>query len=390
MEIPAHKLATELRQSQRFIKVITLACALCPLSFLAGCSPQVLITHSPVQPTNAQNVTYTAQASGPGITSVEIWESRYALNGDVCDYRDFIGGCAVLQSSTLLHTCSYMFPTSSPTCSFVTTSPYPDESIIGYKSVVHAVDGSNGTDGWVYYAAGAFQWLGLLPIRVSADSSQAIDVVFIPDTDFNGNNGEFITAVTNLLNQGYLSAQPFAQHVRPWRGLWNFYVIYQTAHGATLPCNGVPTNWTALRAIVDNGAIVHKTLLRDCSWVGPENGAMMSVTAGDVLTLLHESGHGVFGLADEYCCDGGYFQSNGFSPQPNVFSSLNACQTNATSNGWPTTDCTQIVQTPIPWWRSDDGYDLMATSATNFDYGRSDEKDVYWLYFQRCIRNVGC
>jgi len=378
--------------SPRITKLFALAC-LVSSSFMAACSPSVLITQSPVQPTNAQNVTYTAQTSGPGITSVEIWESRYALNGDVCDMRNFIG-CAFFLSTTLLHTCAYAFPASSPTCSFTTAAPYPDGSIIGFKSVVHAVDGSQGTDGWIYYVAGAPSIFDPVPIRLSADSSQAIDVVFIPDTDFNGNDIDFINAVTNLVNQGYLSSQPFAQHVRPWRGLWNFYVTYQTSHDPTAPCNGSPANWTALRAVVDNGVKVHKTPLRDCSYFGPENGAMMSVTAGDFPTLLHESGHGVFGLADEYCCDGGYRQpSNAVIPQPNVFSSLNNCQSNAAGHGWPITDCTQICSPGgqcVNWWRSDNGNDIMATGLATDDYGRSDEIDVYWLYFQRCIRNIGC
>ena len=381
-----------LQLSNSIIKLVKLACFACTLSFLAGCSPQVLITHSPVQPTSAQNVTYTAQVAGSGITSVEIWESRYILNGAACDWPHFLG-CAVLQSSALLHTCSYAFTASNPSCSYVTTSPYPDGFIIGFKSIAHALDGSTGTDGWVYYVAGAPGFFDPVPIRVSADFAEAIDVVFIADTDFNGINTDFIAATTNLLNQGYLSSLPFAQHVRPWRGLWNFYVTYQTAHGATRPCNGVPANWTSLRAVVDNGVIVHKTPLRDCAYVGPENGAMMSVTAGDLPTLLHESGHGVFGVADEYCCDGGYFESSGIPPQPNVFSSLDHCQTNATSHGWPMTDCTQFCSFGgqcIPWWRSDDGNDLMQTGLAGDDYGRSDEIDVYWLYFQRCIRNIGC
>jgi len=41
-------------------------------------------------------------------------------------------------------------------------------------------------------------------------------------------------------------------------------------------------------------------------------------------TFLHELGHSPVGLADEYCCDGGYFQSH---PYPNIyyFKDLSSC-----------------------------------------------------------------
>jgi hypothetical protein len=368
-----------------FARSVTLPCCVLTMLLLSGCGPSVLITQSPVQPTNAQNVTYTSQVSGTGITSVEIWESRYTLG--VCSNGM---QCAFFQSSALLHTCSYTVPASSPTCTFTTTAPYPDGSFIGFKSIAHAMDGSTGTDGWVYYAAGAFPWQNNpIPIRGSAAPAEAIDVVFIPDTDFKGNNGNFITATTNLLTQGYLSNQAFAQEVRTWRGFWNFYVTYQTGHAAGYPnnpCNTTPANWANLRTIIDVGAIVHTANVRDCGGRGPENGAVFSIMVGNFNTLVHESGHAVFGLADEYCCDGGYWQD---SPQPNVFSSLNSCQTNATTNGWPTTDCTQIssgAQT-IQQWRSDNGNDLMAGGGA---FGRSDKSEVFWLYFQRCSTSTGC
>ena len=36
---------------------------------------------------------------------------------------------------------------------------------------------------------------------------------------------------------------------------------------------------------------------------------MFSTEPTSLGTVLHETGHSPFGLADEYCCDGGYFEN---------------------------------------------------------------------------------
>ena len=38
--------------------------------------------------------------------------------------------------------------------------------------------------------------------------------------------------------------------------------------------------------------------------------------------MVHETGHSPFGLLDEYCCDGGYWQADDL---PNVYGSLAEC-----------------------------------------------------------------
>ena len=47
----------------------------------------------------------------------------------------------------------------------------------------------------------------------------------------------------------------------------------------------------------------HTDNFRDCA---PGGERVFSTEPGSFGTILHESGHRPFGLADEYCCDGGY------------------------------------------------------------------------------------
>ena len=48
---------------------------------------------------------------------------------------------------------------------------------------------------------------------------------------------------------------------------------------------------------------MHKDDFRDCA---PGGQRLFSSEPTSIGTVLHETGHRPFGLADEYCCDGGY------------------------------------------------------------------------------------
>ena len=89
---------------------------------------------------------------------------------------------------------------------------------------------------------------------------------------------------------------------------------------------------------------------------------MFSAEPASLGTVLHETGHSPFGLADEYCCDGGYFQT----PEvPDVFSSLAACQADALTLGRVAADCRTWMSTATAtngqsFWSSEpDVTDLM-------------------------------
>ncbi|MGI9078694.1 MAG: hypothetical protein ACR2G6_15400 [Gemmatimonadaceae bacterium] len=354
----------------------------------SGCStaPRVFVLHAPVQPNNAQTVTYTAAAQdADGVSSIQVWEDRNTLS--VCNNGM---QCATHVSTTLLRTCSFAPPQNNATCTFTTTAGYPDGSFIGYRAVARDTEGKDGSEGWIYYAAGAFPWPNNpIPIYGTGAPAEKVDLVFIPDPDYNANNNQFMQDATNLVTNSYLSANNFAQEVRDWRGYWNLYITYQTgdAEGFGSGCNTAPANWTNLRAIVNSGSILHTAALRDCAGIG--DGSLFSVQTGGAFTnptAIHETGHSVFSMADEYCCDGGYWN---IAPQANLFSSQGNCQTNATTNSWPTSDCVQIGSTG--WWRSDGANDLMQNNNSNTNvFGRSDRARVFWLYSTQCSGAPGC
>ena len=343
----------------------------------AACvSPQAFILHSPMQPTSAQTVTYTATATDDeGVTRMEIWEDRNTLT--TCNGMQ----CASRVSTQMLRRCDFSPAQTNATCTFTTTSGYPDSSFIGYRVVAFDAGGRQGTDGWIYYAAGAWPWPNNpIPIYGTGAPAEKLDVVFIPDTDYNGNNTQFINDVSGLVANGYFSTNSWSTHVRPWRGNWNLYVTYRTgdAQGYQSGCNSAPSNWTTMRSIVNSGGIVHTANLRDCGGIG--DGSLFSILRGNNATLVHESGHSVFSLSDEYCCDGGYWE---IGPNANVFSSQANCQNTAAATGCSSANCVQIGTTG--WWHSDNNC-LMASGNT---FGCSDVARIIWLYTQ-CGNGTGC
>ena len=373
------------RPAVRRRQLLVLAAAML-LSACQNWPPGVFVLHSPAQPANADNVTFTAQGrdSDGGIARIEIWERRYLL--DVCNGMQ----CASFVSSALLETCDFSPPQANATCAFTTTAGYPDSSYVAYQARATDSEGSSATEGWIYFAAGEWPWPdNPIPIYGRGAPGEKIDLVFIPDTDYNGDNDRFMDDVTDLLSDAYFSTDVFANEIRPFRGYWNFYITYRTgdAQGFGSGCNSAPSNWTNMRSIVNSGGIVHTAALRDCAGVG--DGSLFSVEVGEAFTnptAIHETGHSVFSLSDEYCCDGGYWQTN---PHPNVMTSQANCQNTATANGWATTDCVQIGTTGF--WRLDPADDLMRqNNSTTNPMARSDQKRIYWLYFDNCADTPGC
>ena len=356
---------------------------------LAIAGPQVFILHYPIQPDSLQPVTYTATASDSnGIKSITISVQHRELQLDKKGQT-----ISVLVEETL-ETHSYNPPfTQSETFTVTNTAGYPDNSHIGYKATVTSGAGETGTDGYIYFAAGAFPSTNdPIPIYVhEGDTAAKIDLVFIPDEDYGQTNWEqgFMNDVTDLIQNAFFSDKPFARMIRNRHEMWNFYITYYQGDAASCISRSLPINWATLAATVNSGFIVHKEIFNDCSGIG--EGSTFSAEPIDLnnersqTVPIHEIGHSVFSLADEY--SGGYFFES-LLPSHNVFKDYGTCTNNAAAHGWPEKDCKKIRRTN--WYRSDGNNDIMEdTSSTDNAPGRSDEKRIEWHYGQ-CTNNQNC
>ncbi|GIF52106.1 hypothetical protein Afe04nite_66450 [Asanoa ferruginea] len=116
--------------------------------------------------------------------------------------------------------------------------------------------------------------------------------------------------------------------------------------------------------------------LRECAV-----GGVMSAESGETGVFIHETGHAGFGLADEYCCDGGYFQT----PEvPNVYKSRDACLNDVGSLSGVAGDCRGMDSvdpgTDFDFWVSDPASnDLM--NDNNFAR-RADRRRITFVFGQ--------
>lgn len=86
----------------------------------------------------------------------------------------------------------------------------------------------------------------------------------------------------------------------------------------------LPSNLGHDCPFADIKAVIHKGTWRDYAMRD------RTFTANSPITQVHEIGHALFDLADEYCCDGGYEMRE---PYPNIFVEQNSCQQQLDDNG---------------------------------------------------------
>lgn len=366
---------------------------LCALVFVPGCAgglptvtvtpepmhPMMTVTHEPMHPTNVQMVTFKAEAWDAledGVDKVVLAYERYALdegpNGEHLQ--------TLVEPLTTVATCDPAGTVSSLTCEYTMDSAFPANSFIRLHATAYG--GSESSSKSYSFAAGDYPWPNdPIPIRVDGPPAARLDVVFIPDADTT------VATLQDNLDEviGLYFKYPA---IDAFRGLYNFY--YSGVHGdyEELCTFTDPSNMGSLAAVGDAIAILHSANLRDCRL-----GNKMSSEIDYDKTLLHETGHALFDLRDEYCCDSSYSQQ---ACVPNLWGSLSACEAEASSIGYPTSNCTQLsdgTQTLDFWYIDPAGVDgcMMGDSLHNADsdFGQACTRRIYWRY-GKCLGGGKC
>lgn len=277
-----------------------------------------------------------------------------------------------------------------------------DRRLVTYD--VEVVDGKGSAAGTptVTYAAGAplttarvglgpfavtIPWETARPIwwHTSAPSGSTpadrIDVGFFPDADWPSYRA-FTDGVQPIILQAHFDkATPFSNSYSFWRGaMFNLWAGPTGADG-----EGCIRFFGGAAGIVagatDAEAIVHRADFRDCAALSLGGSGTVQATAGDPGWLyVHESGHFILGLGDEYCCDGGY---SSVSNPPNIFSSQSDCTATAGAIGIASSFCMQIGTTGK--WRMDDGADSTMEDRTAASGWRTASGQVFGNRLSDCV-----
>lgn len=230
-----------------------------------------------------------------------------------------------------------------------------------------AKEGSVAFSGWKLSSVGDPTGLlqGSVPIWKSASTSEAIDVSFAADAftfPDGAMNPQFLLDVREVIHTSYLDFDIFLRN----QDKFNFWITPGTAFAADADTDpfcshALPTGYLTSAAFVDVFAILHRKGTRDCAPKFPRSFSGDMDLDDGLEVIRHETGHTPFGLADEYCCDGGYFQR---SKMPNVYRNQGNCEADAPNLGRTAADCRSWQGTTGPifrtWWTSEpDGNDLM-------------------------------
>jgi hypothetical protein len=304
---------------------------------LAGCSTDLQVTHSPLIARSSDTITFTATA----ITST------------VPDSMEI----EIYVNAVLMQTC-----TSSP-CIY-TGGPYAQDSSVTYAAFIDAdYDNLTQSAGDGYYATGItdanYSYLGgdVLSGRIAGSTADKEDVVFHMADDYAANGltfTDFVNDATDKVQDVY-GAQDI---VKTNLDKFNIWVYNKEADeincGTVDPDANIDMPWR------DDDAVLHDASFQDCTNAGLSN---FSAEGWSTKAFLHESGHAVFGLGDEY--DGPTNYSIVQSPEQNIWDNQADCQSEQTANGRDPTACYQFTTQDGGWW----GIHVGTTVMTNGNVG---------------------
>jgi hypothetical protein len=281
--------------------------------------PRIFARHRPMHPDNAQTVTFEGTATADRvILSYERFTLSTAPDGTHIQ--------TPAEPPTVVEVCDPARTMTQITCTHTMAAPFPAGSLILFTASAERAGGAS--EETYAFAAGDWPWPDdPIPIRVKGDTKSKLDTVFIPDEDIGV--PAFRAQLYDVM-ETYWKYDP----ILIWRGVFNFWYSGQTGHYTEF-CNfQKPANYSQLLTVADAVALLHKTVLRDCS-----NIPLMSAEIDDEKAIIHETAHTLYRLQDEYCCNTNY------KPQPcvpNIYASLADCQADAPNLGYDPSNCTQL------------------------------------------------
>jgi len=332
-----------------------LLCSALPISLVA-CSTEVQIVHDPLIATSGDQITFTANA----ITNATPDSLQIQL----------------LVNAVLVKTC-----TSSP-CTF-TGGPYPsrEDGFVTYAANITAEYEFLGID-WTYTNSDGYYHTGItdgsydfsgsdyLYARYSGDVSDKEDLVFHMAPDYDEDLEALIEDATDKVND-VLGAQALIENNLD---KFNFWIYKKEAEAAT-GCGTVHDDAASDMPWRDVDAVLHIANFGDCTNAGLTH---FSAEGSNTKAFLHEAGHAVFGLGDEY--DGNTNYSIVQSPEPNIFSTEAECQAEQTSKSRDPSECYEFTSRMGGWWSIHSGTTVMTTGNVGDDWDTEAEERVLWYF----------
>ncbi|HKP56661.1 MAG TPA: hypothetical protein VJV78_08075 [Polyangiales bacterium] len=223
------------------------------------------------------------------------------------------------------------------------------------------VQGANvAWTGWRTVAVGAPPALvdgfdGRIPVMFTGPRPSSLDFVFYHDhASYPAHTAPaFLNDVRSVIHDTFQTDEIFLKN----QHAMNFWIAPNGGNAD----DGCEMDVSGEAAWEDNRTVLHTDNIRDCSL---RDDRVATGNANAPLTIKHEVGHVPFGLADEYCCDGGYFQtplfSNLYFERDQDSTIFPGCIQDAVKVGRAENACRAFEETvdwwfDTEWWTSDPG-----------------------------------
>lgn len=344
--------------------------------FLSACNYPTIRSwqHRPFHPNNNQSITFRVEGTdSDGVKSARLFIYEYELyvaSNGMKSARPRAGG-----TWGLVHTWN-VTPTPGDFELSHTLPGFPAASYIMYRFEV-TNDKNRTRVREARFDAGTSPWpRNTIVLWSSSPRSPAktIDICFVPDVDYSRQWRTYLTDLEGLIYDGYHTNNMISGHKEKYA----FYYTRAEGESAGFPDwkLDLPSEASNMSHI-DVFGIVHQTDFRDV-----RVGNRFSTEAASVGTAVHETGHAVFNLADEYCCDGGY---SSVTPFGNLYTSQANCEAANAAIGQPITNCRSYTAgNGTVWWAAEPTSPacLMRVSggATMGQFRTMCQRRINWFY----------
>jgi len=331
--------------------------------------PDVVALHEPMHPADSVAVTFKATAVAKKIT-LRYERSALTLKADGTI------GQSVVEPMATLTTCDGP-GTSEITCQHRPVDGYPAGSLIRFEAIAEGASGAVGTESY-FFAAGTYpDQNAAVPVRLKTSNAAGLDLVFIGTADLS--TADLRSSLQDVVGKIYFKYGELKQS----RAVYNYF--YSSNRGDYAEgCNfSNPVNMATLEATGDAIVFLHRATLRDC-----KVGKRISSEITNEKSLVHETGHVLFDLQDEYCCDSSYKAQQ---CTPNLWSSLQQCEAAAAGLNYEKAFCKQLknTQESLAFWRIDPDGDtgcIMGNGQHNAGstFRTACQRRIAWRH-QKCL-----
>ena len=253
-----------------------------------GCITTVPL-HDPIYPGAAATVAYSLEVeSEAGIHRVELYGTVSTID---------TAGTVTAGGETRVHEWDFHLDPPTVRVNFTKAGGYPKNRLVRYRFWVQTGlwwwGGRSTESHGVTFATAPYPVRNQpIPVYAQGDVDKVFDVVFIPDTDIT-DMVAFHGHVRGMIQDAVFSEPS----VLPWRTNFNFYINPVTGTATDydrIATNGthlLPSNWANI-SFAEAKVLMHQNTLRDYA-----HGGLFSTEQQNRGTMMHESGHAMFGLA---------------------------------------------------------------------------------------------